>query len=69
MQLTMALAVVTPTRDCVATSPLKGEVEFPLLPSGESDCLVRQAFCHGLLSRMMALRMVRSLRIVATMAT
>ncbi|KQY48769.1 hypothetical protein ASD32_00180 [Rhizobium sp. Root483D2] len=26
---------VTPTRDDVATSPLKGEVEFPLLPSGE----------------------------------
>jgi hypothetical protein len=35
MRLTMVLAVVTPTRDCVATSPLKGEVGFPLLPDGE----------------------------------
>ena len=34
-QLTMMFAVVTPTRRAAATSPLKGEVEFPLLPSGE----------------------------------
>ena len=27
--------MVTPTRRAAATSPLKGEVEFPLLPSGE----------------------------------
>src|SRR5690606_26691703 len=40
-----------------------------LLPaSGEGDCLCSQAFCHGLPSRMIALRMVRSFRIVATMA-
>src|SRR5215207_9848859 len=34
-----------------------------------SDCVVGQAFCHGLLSRMMALRMVRSFRAVAMRAT
>ena len=45
-----------------------GEVE---LPKGDrvSDCVVGQAFCHGLLSRMMALRMVRSFRAVAMRAT
>src|SRR5215204_1697704 len=36
---------------------------------GVSDCVVGQAFCHGLLSRMMALRMVRSFRAVAMRAT
>ncbi len=34
MRLTMALAMVTPTRRAAATSPLKGEVDFPLLPRG-----------------------------------
>jgi len=29
MQLSLMFAVVTPTRDCVATSPLKGEVGDP----------------------------------------
>src|SRR5215203_280595 len=37
--------------------------------AGVSDCVVGQAFCHGLLSRMMALRMVRSFRAVAMRAT
>src|SRR6058998_1379543 len=36
---------------------------------GKSDCLGCQAVCHGFWSRMMALRMVSSLRAVATMAT
>ena len=35
VRLTKALAVVTPTRRAAATSPLKGEVDFPLLPGGE----------------------------------
>ncbi|ANM13312.1 hypothetical protein AMK05_PB00174 (plasmid) [Rhizobium sp. N324] len=35
----------------------------------ESDCLRCQAFCHGRPSLMMALRMVSSLRMVATVAT
>src|SRR5262249_30448049 len=39
------------------------------LPNGESDCLSCQAVCHGRLSRMMALRMVRSLRATAMSAT
>lgn len=34
-----------------------------------SDCLGGQACCHGLRSRMMALSMVKSLRMQATMAT
>jgi hypothetical protein len=33
--LNIVLAVITPTRRVAATSPLKGEVEFLLLPSGE----------------------------------
>jgi hypothetical protein len=36
MQWLVAFAVVTPTRDCVATSPLKGEVKRPSSPAGES---------------------------------
>ncbi|WP_426127085.1 hypothetical protein [Pararhizobium sp. PWRC1-1] len=35
MQLSLVFVVVTPTRRFAATSPLKGEVEFPLLPDGE----------------------------------
>ncbi len=34
-QWLVVFAVVTPTRDCAATSPLKGEVKIPLLPAGE----------------------------------
>ena len=54
-------------------SPLgrRERTAMPLFPSplGESDCLWRQAFCHGFASRMIALRMVRSFRMVATRAT
>jgi poly(hydroxyalkanoate) depolymerase family esterase len=38
-------------------------------PPRGSDCVCGQAVCHGLLSRMMALRMVRSFRATATRAT
>src|SRR3954465_4828446 len=43
----------------------------PTLQDSErsSDCLGRQAGCHGFWSRRMALRMVRSLRATATRAT
>jgi hypothetical protein len=34
--LRLGFAVVTASRDCVATSTLKGEVAFPLLPDGEN---------------------------------
>ncbi len=34
-----------------------------------SDCLVSQAFCQGVLSRIMALRIVRSFRMTAVMAS
>ena len=34
MQLTMVLAVVTPTRRAAATSPLKGEVDCLFSPAG-----------------------------------
>ena len=48
----------------------EGRLRHPL-PSGESDCLSGQAFlsCHGDLSRKIALRMVRSFRATAMMAT
>src|SRR5215208_2545867 len=57
-----------PNRGSIHLSPLAGRGRL-----GEaervSDCVVGQAFCHGLLSRMMALRMVRSFRAVAMRAT
>src|SRR5690606_16586946 len=44
-------------------------INLPLPASGESDCLDGQAFCHGVLSLRMALRMVRSFRATAMRAT
>jgi DNA-binding transcriptional MerR regulator len=46
------------------------DLGFPLQAIRErlSDCVSRQAFCHGFPSRRIALRMVRSLRMAATRA-
>lgn len=78
-----ALAEAFPPRGCFR-QPLSGRaarahgqrearhgVILPRPACGESDCLVGQAFfsCHGVLSRKMALRMVRSLRATAMIAT
>ena len=65
-----------PSSACRRLLPVNGEKghaappPFPLVPlAGESDCLCCQVFCHGLWSLMMALSMVSSFRMVATMAT
>jgi hypothetical protein len=44
VRLTMALAVVTPTRRAAANSPLKGEVDFPLPRWGEEG---DRGFCNA----------------------